>query len=586
MKYWSTILFFILSTISFGQKEVSNWYFGAAALDFNCNPPNPIAQSLNFYPQEGCSSISDTSGNLLFYSDGHTVFDKTHQVMLNGFDIGLDTFCVGSSTQGVLIVKQPLQDSIYYIFTTDCAENKLMNGFCYSIVNMNSNNGNGAVVLKKQQLINKTCEKLAAVRHANGVDLWVLTHEWGNANFFAFLLTSSGLNMLPNVSYTGRTQLPIDMTENFPSIYPECASKGHLKFSPQGNKLVVLSMSDCHSNESHAELFSFNSSNGSVNHNFDIYSSDTNVYYGASFSPDGNLLYLSSGWYGRYIHQFNLTSYDSSSVAASKYIVYSDTNFTAYTGYPSALQIGPNGKMYNATNIHYLNVIDNPNIYGAGCNFLLKSIPLSLDSCWFAASQHGLPNNDESYYLNAFVGSVCNSSSIVDFVTNELCINAPTLFSDISNIYPFSINNWKWDFGDPTSVALNYSSLKNPQHTYSNTGLYQVKLTIYSDTFNLCKVDSITKTININCVTNLNKESNFENNIVLFPIPTSNTLQLKYIAPITCIEIYNGQSKLVFSKTDKDINKINLNLSDGIYFVVLHADMKVIHKKIVINNSP
>lgn len=578
MTRWPIILLFFVSTVSFGQKEVAQWFFGSAGLDFNCNPPKPIAQSIKFYPQEGCSSISDTSGNILFYSDGHTVFDKTHQIMLNGFDIGLDTFCYGSSTQGILIIKQPLQDSLFYIFTTDCAENKLMNGFCYSIVNMNLNNGLGAVILKKQLLLNKTCEKLAAVQHANGTDVWILTHEWGNANFCAFRLTNTGLITSPVISSTGRIQLPKDTTDFYPSQpYPECAARGHLKFSPQGNKMAVLSTSDCHLQESHAEMFSFNNSTGNVTFDFNIYTNDSSIYYGASFSPNGNLLYAASGWYGRFIHQFDLTAYDSLSVATSKYIVYSDTSSTSTAGFPSALQIAPNGKIYNATNTLYLNAINNPNTYGSGCNFQLHSTPLSLDSCWIAASQHGLPNNNESFYLNSFVGSTCNPVTVTNFNTKDSCANSPISFFDISNFYPFSINNWKWDFGDPSSGSLNFSQLKNPQHTYSTIGLYQVKLIAYSDTFSSCKIDSATKTLNLNCVAGINQYSPADNYVNIFPNPFSNQTTLhidKYIKNAS-LTVYNS-----LGETVKHVNGLagqtivfhRDNLPSGLYFVLLTQD--------------
>lgn len=40
--------------------------------------------------------------------------------------------------------------------------------------------------------------------------------------------------------------------------------------------------------------------------------------------------------------------------------------------------------------------------------------------------------------------------------------------------------SYAWDFGDPVSGALNYSSLENPQHTFSAIGNYVVSLRVYS----------------------------------------------------------------------------------------------------------
>jgi hypothetical protein len=298
-------------------------------------------------------------------------------------------------------------------------------------------------------------------------------------------------------------------------------------------------------------------------------------------------LYTSGGWYGQFIHQFNLISYDSISVANSKYIVFTDTSVTSTTGFPSALQIGPDGKIYNATNTQALNVIDSPNQYGSSCNFQLNSLQLSLDSCWFAASQHGLPNNDESFYLNSFTGLPCNPITLTNFNTLDSCVGSPASFFDSSNFFPFAINNWSWDFGDPSSGSLNYSQLKNPQHTYSSTGLYQVKLIAYSDTFYLCKVDSVTKTINLNCVTGITQTSSLDNYVNIIPNPASNFLQIESPVNITGVNIFNAQGQLVYSKKDNfNITKIELNLDCGLYILELFNDNSKARKKIIINNSP
>jgi PKD repeat protein len=581
MKKIFYILTFFWTTTLVGQKEVSKWFF-SGGLDFMCNPPLSLTASLyKFAPEEGCSSIADSSGNLLFYTDGYQIFDNTHQIMFNGKDIGLDSTCYGSSTQGALIVKQPLQDSIYYIFTTDCAENKLANGFCYSIVNMNLNGGKGAVILKKQKLINKVCEKLAAMRHTNGVDVWVVTHEWGNNKFCSFLLNSAGLNIIPINSFCGKNQLPTDTTDNYPSSpYPECAARGYLKFSPQGNRLVALTTSDCHPFQSYPELFSFNKSNGSITYDYVVNTADSAFFYGGSFSPNGNLLYISSGWYGRYIYQFDLTSNNPATIPTTKHIVYLDSTFTApYQTH--ALQIGPNGKIYCATNNNYLHVINNPNVYGVGCNFQLMGQPLG--NC-FSYSQFGLPNNDESFYLNSFIGSICSASNTANFSISDSCVNTSINFTDLSNLYPFAVNNWKWDFGDPSSGTSNNSNLKNPQHTYFGTGTYQVKLVAYSDNpTSSCKRDSITKSININCIQGINKIYSTNNFVNLFPIPALDLIHIDSKTTITEVKIFSTQGQQVFYTHDKSgIIKINFTLANGLYDVVLTSVVGQTHKKLVV----
>lgn len=81
-----TVLIFIhlIPSIVFAQKQSAHWFFGYnAGLDFNSGAPveEPGGQLQTF---EGSASISDNDGNLLFYTDGITVFDRNHNVMLNG----------------------------------------------------------------------------------------------------------------------------------------------------------------------------------------------------------------------------------------------------------------------------------------------------------------------------------------------------------------------------------------------------------------------------------------------------------------------------------------------------------------------
>ena len=83
-----TILLLTIGYYSYSQKEANIWYFGLeAGLDFNSGTPVVLTNSaMNTY--EACTSISDANGNLLFYTDGLTVWNKNQQIMVNG--TGLD----------------------------------------------------------------------------------------------------------------------------------------------------------------------------------------------------------------------------------------------------------------------------------------------------------------------------------------------------------------------------------------------------------------------------------------------------------------------------------------------------------------
>lgn len=85
---------------------------------------------------------------------------------------------------------------------------------------------------------------------------------------------------------------------------------------------------------------------------------------------------------------------------------------------------------------------------------------------------------------------------VAGFILPEVCLSdAFAQFIDTSKVAGGTINGWAWDFGDPTSGALNTSAAQNAQHKYNATGVYNVKLKV--TTTSGC-VDSITQPITIN----------------------------------------------------------------------------------------
>ena len=119
------------SFFCFGQLESNNWYFGSnAGITFSSGAPVALTNGA-LTTTEGVATISDGSGNLLFYTNGVTVWNRNHLTMTNGTGL----FGDGSSTQSAIIVKQPGNTNIYYVFTSD--NDAGPNGICYSIVDMN-----------------------------------------------------------------------------------------------------------------------------------------------------------------------------------------------------------------------------------------------------------------------------------------------------------------------------------------------------------------------------------------------------------------------------------------------------------------
>ena len=126
------------------------------------SPPTVLTNG-SMFTYYSCSSISDASGNILFYTDGATVWDQTHAIMANG--TGLLGNGGSSSSQGSIIAKQPGSTTLYYIFTTSNNWNNT-NGFNYSIVDMSLAAGMGSVTVKNSNLSSGyTSGRLTATKH-------------------------------------------------------------------------------------------------------------------------------------------------------------------------------------------------------------------------------------------------------------------------------------------------------------------------------------------------------------------------------------------------------------------------------------
>ena len=243
-EFYITVIFLFVSIVSFSQKQANVWYFGQnSGLDFNSGSPQVLEDgALNTF--EGVSSISDFNGNLLFYTDGMTVYNKNHAVMSNGSGLGGHP----SSTQSGVIVPVPLSGTRYLVFTVDYVYNA--GDLFYSVVDMNQAGGLGSVITKNTYLQTNSAEKITAVNHSNMQDIWVVIHERGNNVFRSYLVTKDGVTGSSVVSNTG------------PSLGTN-GEQGYLKISPDGSKLAMASY-----HNRRIDVSTFNNSSGRVTYNF------------------------------------------------------------------------------------------------------------------------------------------------------------------------------------------------------------------------------------------------------------------------------------------------------------------------------
>ena len=454
--------------INFSQGEANNWYFGNnAGITFSTSPPSAISDG-QLTTNEGCSSISDSSGNLLFYTDGRTVWDQNHNIMPNADYFG-GTGLNGdpSSTSSGLIVPNPSDDDIYYVFTVDEPhhdnayaypnqgpanpdgspasnysditshsvpqdDDGFNNGLNFSIVDMSLRNGLGDVVQgeRNNELITydpndseeikyKCSEKITAVRGADCSSTWLISHFIDK--FFAFKIDDDGVDEDPVISEIGPV-VPL-------SGYRRSAL-GYLKASPDGGKLITannttnynqIGVSDA--GDGNVYLFDFDNDTGQVTNAVPLIE-DVNAY-GVEFSSDATKAYAtvnpSPG--NLSLLQWDLEAND---ISASQTAVSGVSGET-----PTALQLAPNGKIYKTViGSSVLAVINNPNNQAANVNYTENTNAEAIQLTGNA--NFGLPPFTQSLFTSR-IGIIEDISD--DIVTEtSVCGNEPITLSydDIS----------------------------------------------------------------------------------------------------------------------------------------------------------
>jgi gliding motility-associated-like protein len=475
MKLKLLIALFFCKALVFGQIEASNWYFGYnAGMLFDVNGNVTALEDGKLETNEGCSTISDELGNLLFYTDGRTVYDRNHTIMPNGnYFAGTGLFGDPSSTQSAIIVPKPGDPNIYFIFTTDephhenslvypnafsgtyvefdggttpIADDGLNNGLNYSIVDLSIigiNGSIGDIVSRNNHLITydtnplgqeikfKCPEKLTAVRNESKTGFWILSHF--KDKFYAYQLDASGLNTTPIIT----TIAPLIKIDGYRRNAIGC-----MKASPDGKKIAIAhnqNQSNLGSEVTYdgmAYLYDFDNNTGIIS-NAQLIKNSIDAY-GIEFSENSNVLYLSN--------DLNILQYDltATNINLSQFVVYQYASF--------GLQIGPNNKIYviNGSTLK-LGVINNPNILGFGCDFQFEAVDLG--------------TGNRALGLPSYVTSFFNPEIIIE----NLCLGDTTNFT-INSSQP--ILNATWNFDDGTT-----SSTPNATHQFATAGTYNVSVT-------------------------------------------------------------------------------------------------------------
>lgn len=338
------IVAMLLITIqSFSQNQSKNWCFGNnAGINFNTTPPTNLINNSGS-ASDYMSTISDANGSLLFYTNGVIVWNKNNAIMYNGTGLNGTT----SSGQSPLIIPQP-NSNLYYIFTIDQWGNS--NGLQVSVVDMSLQSGLGAVTIKNNSIFTPATEKITAFYNAADNYFWIITHAFQSNEFRVYKVDDQGILFFPVVSPIGSI--------NGGSSGQFNDAVGELTISSDGTKLINA----CYGG-GFFELFDFDSNTGVVS-NPRLINGYPNAF-GATFSPDGSKLYVA-----RWSSDNRIWQYDLSQTTWSQ-VLNSVTQIATVSPIPGYLQLAPDNKIYVAKyNGSSLDVIDNPNNLGTGCNYI------------------------------------------------------------------------------------------------------------------------------------------------------------------------------------------------------------------------
>ncbi len=470
--YLANILLLLFINNTFSQKQYNVWTFGKnGGIDFNGTQPKgsksfkTLSDNVN---TTYTASVCDTSGKLLLYTDGTTVWNR--------YSLPIERYkgrWPWSLYCAPLIVPHPENDSLFYIFGV--SKGSYANRLQYLTVNALNNIGYGEIIYPQPSTLDNYYTVLkenasvviAGTAHCNKKDTWIVTYA--NQSFYSYLITKAGVSKMPVISPVPQNIMDNDIDD------------GNIKFSASGEKLLVTLKS-----ENAMAVLDFDSRAGTFSNPVRLAIPKDTILEDAEISPDGTKLYAGvytnevfedgdSGPELHSIYQMNLEAGNADAIEKSLYNVTVQPDRVSCGphqcfGMMRTLQLGPDGKIY--TSLRYVifppslkldktaGVIENPNDAGINARYIRSGLEIG------------------TVYYNIFYNYIRSSSYTlkkngIQYQKN-VCADRPVQFSLLLN----KVDSVRWNFGDPG--LNNFSSGLTPQHQYPKPGSYKVSAIIYN----------------------------------------------------------------------------------------------------------
>lgn len=535
-KNYSILFLLAISTFALSQSQVHKnwWYMGlGAGCNFNSGSPVAVTNGLTNV-NEGTVAMSDkTTGALLFYTDGMTIWNAANAIMTNGTGLMGNS----SSTQSGMVVPRPGSTTQYYVFTVWPGS-----GLRYSIVDMTLSGGLGAVTATKNVLLGATTvdEKLTGCLHFNQTDFWVIVHMNSSNQFIAYPVTAGGIGA--------------GVASNVGPVYS--GAIGYMNISACGDKIGL----SCYDPD--MGVATFNNSTGVVSNYIDL---NFGSNYSSGFSPDGTKFYHWSYSPTNAIYEVDLSLGTQAAINASRVQIGTAANWYG------AFVYGRDGKIYipsyNTANLH---VINNPNLMGVACGYVANAVPLA-----GKLMQLGLPNFIEisactilPIELKYFRANCKNESNVIEWETSMETDNDHFLVEKSSDGITFE-----------TVAAVKANTNNSTQKKYSVNDKLQPNTTVY---YRLKQVDK-NGGYKYFDPTALNCGDKTEMHV--YPNPSKGTFRINGIQGENSVSVTNALGDEVYSEKNLvDITEINLSEQQpGIYFVKVESENQIKMFKVIIN---
>jgi hypothetical protein len=424
----SLILIFLINclgnNISYSQGLNHQWLLGygtftdsfstsqKARLLFDVNNVTVVPETRKMKFLSAQANIADSTGNLLFYTNGCWIADATNDTMQNGNGLNPGPFTNSwcNNLYGMPFIGQtlalPWPDSSHKYILFHSTGNPgtgvfLPTELMYSVIDMSLNGGLGAVTQKNViALQDSLCPTLAACKHANGRDWWIVMMRDSSDLVYKILLTPAGI-----VTITSQNlNVPDHDGFNF-----------QMSFSPDGNKFAYSYISGSFGSAYRdIRLFDFDRCNGMFSNPLLIDISTPYGGYGMTFSPNSKYLYVTDY---DFIFQINT---DTSDVPASVQVVAINDGY--YSPQPPywtdffLMYLAANGKIYissgnSVVDLHYINY---PDSSGVACDVQQHSLHLP---CYSGRGHVNHPN----YYLgcDTTLGCPCLTTGVDEIAGHD-----------------------------------------------------------------------------------------------------------------------------------------------------------------------